>query len=176
MWKAFISKSLPKVVTCYRFLLAQPGLEKILISDFSGFCSSLDNGGYSQQSPKTLPTTRETINRFHFIQEWRSVMLNWLTFQIKFGLKLLSALRHTWRSLERVLEVTMCWLKASAQVWSNQSATVWTVCSFNISHKCHQNNKMSSKCHQNNKLPSLHCQWSSWLIYIKCSKPIHSPI
>ena len=32
------------------------GNQKILISDFSGFPTSLDNGGYSQQSPKTLTT------------------------------------------------------------------------------------------------------------------------
>ena len=39
------------------------GNQKILISDFSGFPTSLDNGGYSQQSPKTL-TTGKTINLF----------------------------------------------------------------------------------------------------------------
>ena len=82
------------------------GNQKILISDFSGFPTSLDNGGYSQQSPKTL-TTGKTINLFLLWREWCARIC--LLFEV-LDQKLLA--------LEEMLRPTGC---SEAAVW-------WEVC------------------------------------------------
>lgn len=64
------------------------GNQKILISDFSGFRTSSDNGGYSQQSPKTLGKGK-TNNLFFPWRVWCAAKICWhfvvlLQHQIKY--------------------------------------------------------------------------------------------